>query len=292
MVNLIGWATTLIFLIGVIFIIIKMKEDEEDNYWLKIIGYYLLGAFRFSFNKLNIPLGFLIYLAFFQKTEKNRRGKKYAAALGLTAFVVALAVPAVSESYYERTRVLKPASTNVYEIDFQDHWNQVATILELDSYSKDTAKLEGLMIGYEKDGNIKSLRYELIWQENGQLRHASIDFHESQKKFMIRALKISEWVQYNRLISPDRLFEKLDNINIKELAPPLDYAYSSLSLGEWSSFAAQDGDIYIIKDGKVEEYKGKLPVQCYWIKTFGMKQSGASSYSSGRGNYYIFDVID
>jgi hypothetical protein len=292
MVNMIGWITTLIFLIGVIFIIIKMKDDEEDNYWLKIIGYYFLGAFRFSFNKFHVPLGFIIFLAFLQSSEKNKRGKKYATALGLAALAVALAVPAISESYYERTRVLEHITTNVYDMDFESHWNQVATILELDSYSKETAKLEHLMIDYEKDGNIKSLRYELIWKENGQLRHASVDFHEVQKKLMIRAVKISEWIQYNRLITAYRFFEKLDNISIKELAPPLDYAYNSLSLGEWGSFAAQDGNIYIIKDGKIESYKGKLPVECYWMKTFGMKQSGANSYSSVRGNYYIFDVIE
>lgn len=284
------WIPIILFIVGVIFIIVKLKDDEEPYYGLKIVGYYFLGAFRFSVNKLHIPLGFIVYLLFFRNLQKNQRGKQYAVILGLIAFVVALMIPAIAESYYERTRYVEPATTNIYEFDFQSHWKEVAEILDFDESSIRTARIEDLNIDYEKDGELKGLRYEVTWREQGQYRHASVDFHGGQKKFRVRAMKVSQWLQYDRLISPERLFKKLDQIDIKHLIPEGDFAYYGFVFGGWANFGIKDGETFIIEGNKIVPFTGELPIKGYWIKTFGMKQTGEHSYSSTHGHYYLFDV--
>lgn len=285
-----NWIPTIVFIAGIIFIIVKMKKEEEPYYILKILGYYFIGTFRFSFNKLHIPLGFIAFLLFLRNPQKNRRGKRYAAILGLFAFILALMIPAITESYYERTRYVEPAATNLYEFDFQGHWKGIAKTLDLDENSIGTARIEDLHIDYEKDGELKSLSYEVTWREQGQLHHASVFFHETQKKFRVRAVKVSEWLQYNRLISTERLFKRLNRINMRNLTPEGDYPYYGFIFGGWDNFGIKDGEMFIIEENRIAPFTGELPVEACWIKTFGMKKTGEHSYSSTGGHYYLFDV--
>lgn len=130
------------FIVGVIFIVVKMKNDDEPYYALKIIGYYLFGYFRLSLNRLHIPLGFIIFLLFLRNPGKNQRAKRYAASLGLLAFIVSLMIPAIVESYYERPRYIEAITTNnIYELNFQNHWKEVAETLGLDEHSIRTARV-------------------------------------------------------------------------------------------------------------------------------------------------------
>ncbi len=285
-----NWIITLFLIASVIFVMVKLKDDKEPYHVLKIIGYYLLGAFRFSFNRIHIPLGFIIFLLFLRSPAKNQRGKRYAATLGLVAFAVALIVPAIGESYYERTRYVELATTNVYEFEFQSHWQEIAGKLELSENTMSTARVENLDIDYEEDGDLKRLNYEVTWREEGKQHHSRVRFHEGEKKFRVKAVEINQWLQYGRLISAENLFEKLDQINIKDLKPKGNFCYYSLRIGEWGSFGARNGKTFIIEENKIVPFTGELPVECYWIVTFGMKQTGEHSYSSADDHYYLFDV--
>jgi hypothetical protein len=288
--SIINWIPTVLLLAGVVFIIFKIKDNEEPYYPLKVIGYYLLGAFRFSFNRTHIPLGYIVFLLILRDPQKNQRGKRYAATLGLIAFAAALIIPGISKLYYERTRYIEPVTADIYQFDFLSHWNAVAEALELDEYSIGSARVENLNIDYKKDGAIERLTYEITWGENGQLRHASVDFNEAQKRIGVRAMKISQWLQYDRIISADRLFKKLNQINIKELTPKEDFAYYGLSFYGEANFGVTNEEVFIIEDNRIVPFKGELPVKGYWIKTFGMEQTGEHSYSSTHGQNYLFDV--
>ncbi|WP_432666646.1 hypothetical protein R9X47_09905 [Wukongibacter baidiensis] len=284
------WIITLFLISSVIFIMAKMKDDEEPYYVLKIILYYLLGAFRFSFNQIHMPLGFIIFFLFLRSPQNNQRGKRYAAGLGLIAFAVALIIPAIGESYYERTRYVELETTNVYEFNFQSHWQEVAEKLELNENAMSRARIEELDIDYTEKGELKRLSYEVTWTKEGKLHHARISFHEGKKKFSIRAVKIEEWLQYDRLISAKKLFEMLDQIEIEDLTPKGNFSYYSLRSGEWGSFGASNGKNFIVEENKIVPFTGELPVKCYWIVTFGMKQTGEYSYSSADEHYYLFNV--
>jgi hypothetical protein len=43
-------------------------------------------------------------------------------------------------------------------------------------------------------------------------------------------------------------------------------------------------------DNKIIPYAGELPIEGYWMNTFGMKQTGERSNVSTDGHYYLFDV--
>lgn len=286
-----SWTINLLLITGVIFIMVKMKDEEETYYILKIIGYYLLGVLRLSFNKIHIPLGFIIFLLLLRSPQNNLRGKRYAAILGLAAFIVTLITPTIGDLYYERTRYMELPTTNVYEFDFPSHWEEVAKMLELEEGSIGTAKIEDLNIDYKKDGELKGLYYEVIWREEGKLHHGWVDFNEAKKKLSLRATEVEQWVQYNRLISAKRLFNKLEQVNIDELTPVGDFFYYGLNAGEWGSFGIGDGNTFVIEENRILPFKGELPVECYWMVIFGMKKTGEYSYSSEDYHYYLFDVI-
>lgn len=288
--SMISLIPTMIFVAGVIFIIFRIKDNEEPYYPLKIIGYYLLAAFNFTFNKIPIPLGFIVYLLILRNPQKNQSGKRYAAILGLIAFITALIIPAISELYYERTRYVELTTTNIYEYNFQSQWKQVAEVLELNKNSMGTARVENLCIDYKKDGTLKRLTYEVTWNENGQLRHASVNFNEGQKNIGVRAIKVSQWLQYDRIISVDRLFKKLNEINIKDLTPQEDFLYYSLAFYGEADLGITNEETFIIEEKKIVPFKGELPIKGYWINTFGMEQTGENTYSSAHGHNYLFDV--
>ncbi|MCG8498960.1 MAG: hypothetical protein MJB12_00940 [Firmicutes bacterium] len=77
----------IVIALGLIYIYKNYKVDEEDMLGLKLVGYYLLGAFRLNLGALPIPLGFIIYLIAFRPTL-NTNAKKYSAYLGIAAFIV------------------------------------------------------------------------------------------------------------------------------------------------------------------------------------------------------------
>lgn len=291
MTHLANWIATVIFIVAILIIINRLKHDEEAYYPIKILGYSILGSFRFIFNNVHIPIGFIIFLLAFHSPQKNQLGKRCAACLGLVGFIVSLAIPSVYEAYFERTRYVEPVSTSVYEFDFKEHWRQVAEILKLDEHSYNSTKIENLIFDYKRDGEIENLRYQLIWRQNEQFYHASVNYHEGQKTISIRASKISQWLQYDRLTCAERLFEMLSGIIFKELTPTgnsLNYSFNFF--GEYSGFGIQNGEKYVIEQNKIVPFTGKLPISCYWIKVFERQEGGEQSGKLTNDRYYLFDI--
>ncbi len=83
----------LIFAILYLIYLYNKKEEIENYLGLKLIGFYLLGAFTFNFNFESftaiIPIGFIIYLAFMKNKERaNCMIKKKASIMGLIILCV------------------------------------------------------------------------------------------------------------------------------------------------------------------------------------------------------------
>jgi hypothetical protein len=287
---LIKWAITVIITVVIIIIAEKMKENEEKYYSLKVIGYFFIGAFRFNFNQLYIPLGFITFLLFLRNPHKNKRAKSYAAIFGLIVVVMYLIIPKINDLYYERDRYLRAECTNIYEFDFEKHLNKVLEKLKIDGELLLSTKAEQFSMNYKKDGQLIDLKYQLIWNNKGQYYHAYINYKESKNKYIINANKVDEWVQYNQLIGANHLFEKLNNIDISELTIKKDYPYYGFWINGWYSSIAYKEDIYIIKDDKIELYEGELPIKGYYFATYGMKKTGSNSHSSEGERYYLFDL--
>lgn len=284
-----NWSITAVFLTAILIIIFKYKSEEEAYFPIKIIGYYLLGAFKLILNKFPIPVGFLIFFLFMQSPQRNKRSKNLAAFLGLISFLISVIVPAATEAYFERTRHVEAETLNIYEFNFKSHWDEVARVLEFNDNDKMSARIENVNIDYEKTGRIERLRYEVIWRQENKFHHAFVDY--SGEKFNVKASKIANWTQYDRLINADILFQKLNNVGIEKLTPKGIYAKYGFIFRGRDSFAIKHPQTYIIEDLEVKTYAGELPIECFWIQVFGMNKNPDSSYGSGSDDfyYYLFD---
>lgn len=130
----------------------------------------------------------------------------------------------------------------------------------------------------------------MIWREGGQFRHAQVYLHEGERKFEIRVTKVDQWLQYDRLINAERLFEKLGQINIKDLTPEGEFSHYGFVFGGWDDFGIKNEEVFIIEDNKIMPYAGELPIKGYWITTFGIIQTGEYSYGPTNDHYYLFDI--
>ena len=78
----------LLFWAAGIYLLFRSRNEEEELLVLKLIGYYLLGTFTFSFNGIVLPVGFFISL--FLKPGQNRSVKRGSAIFGLVIMVLGL----------------------------------------------------------------------------------------------------------------------------------------------------------------------------------------------------------
>lgn len=209
-------------------------------------------------------------------------------------------IPIIKDFHFERTRYMKSDFTNIYEFDFIDHWNQVADELQLNEEIIKNAKIENLRIEYEKSGEITTLRYEVVWNIEQGLCHASVFFNEATKKYEICAHKIKEWLQYDRMILTERVFDLLDKINIPDLfiemntnhsTPNEEFEYYGLALGERGNLGFQDSNIFVLEEPKIIPFTGRLPVEASYIKTYASLQSDETISENIQGDYFLFDMI-
>jgi uncharacterized membrane protein YhaH (DUF805 family) len=81
-----------VIVIALLVLFYTKREQDETALAFKLTGYYLLGAFLFTFNGIPVPLGFLIYLLFF-RPPANVGVKRLSAALGLVMALLGKVLP-------------------------------------------------------------------------------------------------------------------------------------------------------------------------------------------------------
>ncbi|MBC2582435.1 hypothetical protein [Clostridium sp. DJ247] len=284
--------STFILILGLI-IIYRKSDKSEDFLFMKLVSYYLLGSFRFNFNKLAIPLGFIIYLIFL-RPKLNTRSKRRATLLGLIFFIIGLSIPSINKYLYERPKEVTVHSVSINTIDFQKDWELIKEKLEI---NHDT-RLEGFEINYENDGTIRELRYELISRKEGGLVHYFIDLLPHKEKYIIRPSKIEQLAQYDRLVTAERFFQVISFLNLEQIRPRGLYEWHGISCrGELVNYAIKENDKFIIisKNNVKKISNDELPIKSYYISSYGMgkksESSNSTSYESEGKTDYFFDVI-
>lgn len=282
-----------VVLILVLVMIYRKSDSSESSLFMKLLGYYFLGSFRFNFNKLAIPLGFILYLAFF-RPQINGRSKKYAAQLGLLVFIIGVSVPFISKLVYERPRQITVDSVSINTIDFQKDWQLIKEKLEI---NEDT-KLERFNLSYNADGTIRDLQCELILRRDKGLTHYSIDLLPKKQKYIIRPRKVEQWLQYDRLMTAERFFQNLSLLNIEDTKPSGSYEwYVIAGSGEIVNYAIKEYNkvLIISKDNLREIGNEELPIRGSYISSYGMKKTSESKdfvrHESDKRTDYFFDVI-
>jgi len=278
---------TLPVLIAFIFIYRKYKTDNEDFLLLKLIGYYLLSSFRFNFNKIALPAGFIAYLIFF-RPQINKPVKKALASLGLFVFICGLLIPVIQKSYFERQRVVNASSNNIFTINLNRDHNAIKQKLGISEYTK----IEEFVASFENSGAIKELRYEFLTNDSKGIVLYYVNFSSNKNEYIINATKVSEWVQYDRLITEEQFFYALDCLDLKQLKPKVEYPlYSIRCSGDYTSLNAQDSNNFLILDKGLNNLNNKdLPVSGYTFWIYGNKRTSKTTSSGDSYKSYSLPI--
>ncbi|MBU3157353.1 hypothetical protein [Clostridium estertheticum] len=278
---------TLPVLIAFIFIYRKYKTDNEEFLLLKLIGYYLLGSFRFNFNKIALPAGFIAYLVFF-RPKINKPVKKALVSLGLFVFICGLLIPVIQKSYFERQRIVNASSNNIFTINLNRDHNAIKQKLGISEYTK----IEDFVASFEKSGAIKELRYKFLTNDNKGIVLYNVNFSSNKNQYIINTTKVSEWVQYNRLITEEQFFYALDSLDLKQLKPKVEYPlYSIRCSGDYTSWNAQDSNNFLISDKGLNKLNNEdLPVSGYTFWIYGNKRTSKTTSSGDSYKSYILPI--
>lgn len=279
--------STLSVVIAFIFIYRKCKTDHEDFLLLKLIGYYLLCSFRFNFNDLALPAGFIIYLAFL-KPQINKPVKKAIAYLGLFVFIWGVLTPIIQNSYFEWQRVVNASSNNIYTIDLDKDHNAIKQKLGISEY----VKIENFAASFEDSGAIKELKYSFLTNDNKGIVLYKINFSSNKNKYIVKPIKVNNWLQYDELISEDQFFYALSYLDLEKAKPQKEYPYYTVKYyGCYTNWEVKAFENFLVTDNGFNKLNNdELPVSGYVFWIFGNKKIGETSYSSDSNRAYILPI--
>lgn len=150
----------LVFTIFSLVYLYNNKEEVENYLGLKLVGFYLLGAFTFNFNldsfALTIPVGFAIYFIFMKNKERpNSIIKKKASILGLIILCLGILNSIIYNKveYRDREISIKNISIKGLKNDYE--------IIKKELGIEDMAGVESLDLQYNKEDKIRSLQYTI-----------------------------------------------------------------------------------------------------------------------------------
>jgi hypothetical protein len=120
------WFSVIFFvLLGVVTLLYRFRKESEGNLYLKLLGYFLLGAFTLTVNEFKLPFGFLVFLGIAGLSARpmlNQRIKVQAALLGLLFYLSYALIPVAENYMFERPREIAftKMGTNVDAIKFTE----------------------------------------------------------------------------------------------------------------------------------------------------------------------------
>lgn len=297
--SVLSWGSFIIFMTLLILIYIK-KADREENYirW-KIIGYYLLGTFMFRFDSLVLPVGIVIFLLFFlPKLNRNKQAKKWAAYLGLGAFLSGIVISQSVEAFYERNVQVKASSANAYEMKFYEDYEKVKSALKAEG----ELSLIGLQLEFNKKGKIEHYQYSAYYTRDGKNMSANIQsvYSQGEDKLSIfpNLQQEEDFINTQHFISsPQHYFKALDQHNIQKMVPEGDRFHVEFS-NDGEVTASEENISYwdIQKSGIVKqsleqnieqpEEGEEPPAFPYHIHITSMKDMGGGSYTGTHNAYF------
>ena len=277
-------------LIGIIIaylIYLYMKKGEVENYLgLKLIGFYLLGAFTFNFNSsyLIIPVGFAIYLLFMKNKERsNSIIKKKACIMGLiiVCFGWLNSIIYNKVEYRDREIPIKNISIKTLRADYE--------IIKKELGIDDVASVGSLDLQYDENNKIRSLSYRVE-----DLNNKTFYISANNDRYSIITTKTydSEYdtfmfntMSYNMDIKT--LLDVISNTNFKSYK---DASYYTIIYNNEENYHEEDTNLYTIDLGNysTKKLKSKYPVyDSVDISHMPMKQPSEGSWESTELDIYL-----
>lgn len=214
---------------------------------------------------------------------KISRKTKLLLYFGVIALVVSFLIPVLANLYYERNRKVLVTENNLTQISFQKEWNLVQTTLDMPG----NAKLNRFNMNYQENGDIIELNYELVALVNGNYTLYRVNFNSPRNVYIIKPKKVSQWVQYDRLVPAERFFQVLDSLDFIKNKPVGDYvSYGIFSTGDFITYGIENHQKYFVKDGDIKIINNReLPIEGFMISTCGNKRMDKGIEGTGYIDY-------
>ena len=210
---------TLILTIGYLRYLYNKKEEVEEYLGFKLVGFYILGLFTFSFNfeyiKFVLPIGFIIiYLLFMKNKErKNNIIKKKATVFGFIILCLGGINSIIYNNVEYRDRVIPMESISMDSL--KDNYEILKKELDIDNQ----AFIEKFELDYNKN-EIKMLSYTVKDINNNKYYYIS----NNTKSYNVYISKIYDYdeedmlvfnpMEYN--IDIEKFLDIINNVKFKE----------------------------------------------------------------------------
>jgi hypothetical protein len=270
-----------LILLGVLVLLYKRPQHPESYLFLKLVGYLLIGGFTLSINALKLPIGFIVVLVFFLKPKWNREIKIQAALLGFLLYLTQLVYPVAENYLFERPREIPVTEMQSSAVDFTGLWKAIALNIHVTS----GARMESFEVVLNKQGEIRMLSYDFVERVQDGFIYYDVDYDPEHKKATAKRHKIKgQWLQYDRSISTEYFFKRLNEFDLMQIKPIGDHPFHKLQLrenGTRISYAIKEAKKYRIDTDKIYEISNtQLPVKGYWISACGMSEGDEPHFNS------------
>ncbi|MEL3974763.1 hypothetical protein AAEO50_20965 [Rossellomorea oryzaecorticis] len=286
-----------LFMLSIVIVIILYRNsDQEESYlFMKLLGYTILGAFMLEINRVKLPLGFVVFLLFFRDIPINTWGKKRAAYLGLTIFLLSVIIPFVEKEWYERPRTVTLQETNFYEGSLLEEWNNIKRELDVDNeYS---VKLTDFRMVIDKHGEYERLDLSMVDES-----HPYTIFYRITLSGDGEAVRVnrSRYETEQRGTSPyteaDFVLTQFDLVTKSMLKDDGMNYYELKSDGQRMGYAVRDQKKFRVDTaGKKEFQDSELPVDAIVVDVCGTEgtiDEHGTLFECDTYEHYLFDVLE
>ncbi|MGM7685103.1 hypothetical protein ACSVDA_23640 [Cytobacillus sp. Hm23] len=258
------------------------KKGEVESYFpLKVVGYFILGSFAFSFNQITLPLGFILYILFF-RPALNVEVKRMAAVLGVITFtIVHWILPYAINEWQSRPLFIEHELGSVYTINFQDEYDLIKQKLELEELN---LRLKNFEVDYVKDGTITEFSWQFLEHSGNSYNLYTIRYDFDKVRYRIKHRQLDTWLDYNVFIEGSQFFENLNVLDIRDITHAKgDFSsYGIQSSGERVNYAIENRTHFIVLNGDIKLLEDdQLPVEGYFITTYAMEKIGEERDAQG-----------
>ena len=279
----------LIFAIFFLVYLYTNKEEAENYLGLKLVGFYLLGAFTFNFNldsfTLIIPVGFVIYLVFMKNKERvNNTIKKKASVLG----VVILCLGGLNSLIYNKVEY-RDREVPIKNISIKSLKNDYEIIKkELDI--EHMLGVESFELEYNENNKIRSLRYTIKGLNN---KTYYISCNDNSYSISTRktneneneSTMFSSIDNYNMYI--EKLLDVISNTKFKKYE---NSAYYTVIYRDEEEFYEDDNSLYTVdfSNYSTEKLNSKNPMDnVVAISHMPMRELSKGSWESIKTDTYL-----
>ena len=276
-------------LILVVFYLIHLyikKEEAEKYLGLKLIGFYLLGAFTFNLDSFSliIPVGFVLYLLFMKNKERaNNMIKKKASIMGLIIVCLGALNSIIYNAveYRDRNIPIKNISIKSLRNDYE--------IIKKELGIDDVASVESFDLEYNENNKIRSLYYTIqdfnnktyyiAANSNSYSIYTRKTYDDENETFMFSSMNYNMDIETLLGVISNTKFKKYENSS-----------YYTVIYKNEENYYEDDNNLYTVDlcNYSTEKLNSKYPVyDAVDISHMPMKQVSDGSWESTRSDIYL-----